>query len=77
MTELFPRPKIVPADHGETSVTPSGPQSRRRETLEQVTIPQEVAVLPLRNLVLFPSTIIPLPIGREKSRRLVDSVLPD
>ena len=34
-------------------------------------------MLPVRNMVLFPSTIIPLPIGREKSRRLVDSVLPD
>ena len=76
MSQLFSRPKIISADQGEVAVTPSS-QRTRREVVEQVAIPDEVAVLPLRSMVLFPSTIVPLPIGREKSRRLIDSVLPD
>ncbi len=76
MSELFSRPKIVPGDRGEATVVPGGRQGRR-EVVEQVTIPDEVAVLPLRGMVLFPSTIIPLPIGRAKSRQLLDSVLPE
>jgi ATP-dependent Lon protease len=76
MSELFSRPKIIPGDPIGATVTPIGPQSGDRERTEQIAIPDEVAVLPVRNIVLFPSTVIPLPIGREKSRRLIDSVLP-
>ncbi len=77
MSELFSRPKIVLGNQSETVVTPSGPQDQDRDRMEQVTIPDEMAVLPVRNIVLFPSTVIPLPIGREKSRRLIDAVLPN
>ena len=38
-------------------------------------IPQELPVLPVRNVVVFPGTVVPLTIGREKSKRLIDSVL--
>ena len=31
----------------------------------------------MRNMVIFPGTVVPLAIGREKSRRLLNSVLPD
>jgi len=40
-------------------------------------IPEEIAILPVRNMVIFPGMVIPLAIGREKSRRLIDDVLPD
>ena len=42
---------------------------------EHVSIPEELPILPLRDSVAFPGTIMPLTVGREKSRRLVDSVL--
>ncbi len=38
-------------------------------------VPHEIAVLPVRRVVIFPGTIVPLTIGREKSKRLIDAVL--
>ncbi|MFQ5806125.1 MAG: endopeptidase La [Phycisphaerae bacterium] len=38
-------------------------------------IPRELPVLPVRNVVVFPGTVVPLSIGREKSKRLIDAVL--
>lgn len=38
-------------------------------------IPRELPVLPLRGVVVFPGTIVPLSIEREKSRRLIDAVV--
>jgi len=74
-SDLF-RPKIVASDKGNGTVTPGGRRQSEEERVEQVAIPAEAAVLPVRNVVVFPSTVMPLPIGREKSRRLIDSVLP-
>jgi ATP-dependent Lon protease len=37
--------------------------------------PRELPVLPVRNLVIFPGTVVPLTVGREKSKRLIDAVL--
>ncbi|NLF29769.1 MAG: endopeptidase La [Planctomycetes bacterium] len=41
-----------------------------------VRIPEVVPVIPIRNTVVFPGTVIPLTIGRERSRRLLEDVLP-
>jgi ATP-dependent Lon protease len=38
-------------------------------------LPHELPILPVRNLVVFPGTVVPLSIGREKSRLLTDAVL--
>ncbi len=38
-------------------------------------IPRELPVLPVREIVVFPGTVVPLTIGREKSKRLIDAVL--
>ncbi len=38
-------------------------------------IPEELPVLPVRDIVVFPGTVVPLNIGREKSKRLIDAVL--
>ena len=37
-------------------------------------IPQEISVLPLRNITLFPGVVIPIAIGREKSHQLIKDV---
>jgi len=71
------KPRIVHEDDSEITIVPG---AQREESLEQsvlAAIPDEVAVLPVRGMVLFPGTVVPLAIGREKSRRLLDSVLPD
>lgn len=42
----------------------------------QPLIPEVLPVLPVRNLVVFPGTVVPLTIGRPNSRRLLDDSLP-
>ena len=34
-------------------------------------------ILPIRNIVVFPGTVMPLNVGRDKSRRLIEDVLPE
>src|SRR5580765_960479 len=42
-----------------------------------IKLPQEfeIAVLPLQNTTLFPETVVPLAVGRERSTRAVESSL--
>ena len=40
-------------------------------------IPAVAAVLPVRNMVIFPGAPAPLQVGRKKSRRLLDDLLPE
>ena len=35
------------------------------------TVPEELPIMPLRNSVLYPGTVIPITVGREKSIQLV------
>ena len=42
--------------------------------INEADIPEELPVLALRNAVLFPNTVIPITIGREKSLRLVNEI---
>jgi ATP-dependent Lon protease len=37
-------------------------------------VPQELAILPVRDTVLFPGAVMPLPVGRESSLALLDSL---
>ncbi|HUK29644.1 MAG TPA: endopeptidase La [Candidatus Acidoferrum sp.] len=43
-------------------------------TEKQIIIPTELAILPVRDIVLFPGGVTPLPIGRETSIALVNSL---
>src|SRR6476620_10608814 len=44
---------------------------------QDITLPQEleIAVLPLQNTTLFPETVVPLAVGRERSTRAVEENL--
>ncbi|MBN1844345.1 MAG: endopeptidase La [Sedimentisphaerales bacterium] len=42
---------------------------------DRLTIPDELGLLALRNAVVFPGTVIPLAVGRPRSRRLLTQVL--
>ncbi len=44
--------------------------------VHQVRIPDILPLLPVREAVAFPGAVIPLSIGRDKSRRLLDTVMP-
>ena len=43
-------------------------------TEKQIPIPSELAILPVRDIVLFPGGVTPLPIGRETSIALVNAL---
>ena len=39
-----------------------------------INLPDEIGVLALRNIVVFPGTVIPLAVGRPRSRRLINEI---
>src|SRR5437762_7408493 len=43
---------------------------------QQVTIANTIPILPIRNVVVFPGTVMPLNVGRQKSKNLLDDVMP-
>jgi len=55
--------------NGESNVIPILSQDDEARMNEEA-IPDSVALLPLRNTVLFPGMVIPITVGREKSLRL-------
>jgi ATP-dependent Lon protease len=55
----------VPAD-GAQEITPTGARQ----------LPDQVAVLPLRDTVTFPDMMVPLNVGQERSIALINDVLP-
>ncbi len=38
--------------------------------------PDLIPILPIRNIVVFPGTVMPLNVGRQKSKNLLDEVMP-
>jgi ATP-dependent Lon protease len=71
------KPKIVVSDEPESVIKPGVSESGQPEDELQVVIPDVVPVMAIRNTTIFPGTVLPLAVGREKSRRLIDDVLPD
>ena len=69
--------KIVTNDEPEIILEPG--ILGRRESRQGMApeIPLEAAVLTVRNMVLFPGTVIPLAVGRAKSLSLIENVLPE
>ncbi|MBM4363911.1 MAG: endopeptidase La, partial [Deltaproteobacteria bacterium] len=50
------------------------PQGAAQPTEDELRFPDELAVLPIRNAVLFPGAVAPFDVGREKSVALVEDV---
>jgi ATP-dependent Lon protease len=52
-------------------------KQNQTEQTQNITAPQqfEVAILPLQNTTLFPETVVPLAVGRERSVKAVESAL--
>ena len=67
--------EIVSEDEAEQVVAPgsAGRPGRPR----QMDIPRDVGILAVRNGVIFPGTLLPLPVARDRSKRLIEDVLPD
>src|SRR5215831_10195316 len=58
----------VTADAEARIDTPPAGGTRRRETASRPLPEDAIAIVPVRNVVLFPGTVIPLTVGRERSR---------
>ncbi|NLW87077.1 MAG: endopeptidase La [Planctomycetes bacterium] len=65
--------RIINEDGGAVEIQTTAPKGQT----QQVAIPTEVGVLPVRNIVIYPGMVIPLGVGRAKSRRLLEATLPE
>src|SRR4051794_890424 len=43
---------------------------------QKLAVPNTLPILPIRNIVVFPGTVMPLNVGRPKSKALLDEVMP-
>ena len=43
---------------------------------QRMNVPNTLPILPIRNIVVFPGTVMPLNVGRQKSKALLDEVMP-
>src|SRR6478609_1119653 len=43
---------------------------------QRLVLPNVIPLLPIRNIVVFPGTVMPLNVGRPKSKALLDEVMP-
>ena len=63
--------QLVPED--EMDFLPIIPLNESdQEDLNDLEIPAEIALLPLRNTVLFPGVVLPITVGRDKSIKAVN-----
>jgi ATP-dependent Lon protease len=69
------KPDIRPEEETRLVVSPGA--KAPSEDKDAFELPTELAVLPVRNTVTFPGTVVPLSIRREKSQRLLQAVLPE
>jgi len=70
------QPSDPPAGAGGGSAKTKGePANQEVPESEHIAIPNELGILPLRNAVVFPGTVMPLAVGRPRSRRLLAEVL--
>src|SRR6266540_1906070 len=56
--------------------TPEATTIRTGNNGQRLTIPNVLPILPIRNIVVFPGTVMPLNVGRQKSKNLLDEVMP-
>src|SRR3954449_5344640 len=56
--------------------TPTATTIKTGTNGQKLTIPNVLPILPIRNIVVFPGTVMPLNVGRQKSKNLLDEVMP-
>jgi len=71
------KPTIVRDDDQGVPLRLGGRAGRGGAAGQQLAIPADSAVLAVRNMVIFPGMALPLRLGRAKSQRLINDLLPD
>src|SRR4051812_18293976 len=56
--------------------TPTSTTIRTGSNGQRTVLPNVLPILPIRNIVVFPGTVMPLNVGRAKSKALLDEVMP-
>src|SRR6185437_11477344 len=56
--------------------TPTSTTIRTGANGQRTVLPHLLPILPIRNIVVFPGTVMPLNVGRQKSKNLLDEVMP-
>ncbi|MDB5290290.1 MAG: lon2, partial [Phycisphaerales bacterium] len=56
--------------------TPTATVIRTGSNGQRTVLPNVLPILPIRNIVVFPGTVMPLNVGRQKSKALLDEVMP-
>ncbi|HEY8746357.1 MAG TPA: LON peptidase substrate-binding domain-containing protein, partial [Tepidisphaeraceae bacterium] len=56
--------------------TPEGTVIKTGTNGQRTVLPNVLPILPIRNIVVFPGTVMPLNVGRPKSKALLDEVMP-
>ncbi|HEX4797628.1 MAG TPA: endopeptidase La [Humisphaera sp.] len=56
--------------------TPTSTTIRTGANGQRTVLPSILPILPIRNIVVFPGTVMPLNVGRSKSKALLDEVMP-
>jgi ATP-dependent Lon protease len=59
-------------------VDPNAPAASKKTENEdtEFQLPEQMGILPIRSAVAFPGTVMPLAIGRERSKKLVSDLIP-
>lgn len=59
-----------------TNTTPTHTVIKTLPAGQDVSVPNSIPILPIRNLIVFPGTVMPLNIGRARSKAVIDEVMP-
>lgn len=68
-------PALSPDDTG-ADASPRIIAVTKKDDANQVEIPEALSILPVRGMVVFPGTVVPLSIRRKSSLRMLDETLP-
>ena len=66
--------KIFGGSGSEVNIIPVMNMDNPGGELREVDLPPTLPILPLRNAILFPNTVIPVTVGRPKSIQLINDV---
>ena len=76
MTELK-KTDIDDQDHGSRIIVPGQNRLKAKRDPDDMELPDELPVLPLRDTVTFPGTVVPLNIQRASTRTMLQDILPE
>jgi len=74
--EIEENPLLTRAEPGRDTRNPPVIAVTRNEEEQTQVIPDALPILPLRNMVIFPGTVVPLTVGRAASRKMLQESLP-